>query len=181
MPQFGLGMGYRMAKRSFFDSERIMRRVDAATRRSLSRFGAYCRTNARDRLRRRKKWSDPGESPSVHHDLMRAVFFAYEPEHEGVVIGPVIARPSRRRRGITTIPELLEHGGASRRKVTEWWLRMLRKAAKHTPRAAEIADALADRVGETVTTHYEPRPFMGPAFEETKEELPDIWHDSVRP
>jgi hypothetical protein len=50
----------------FFDNPAVMQRMDAATNRVLSKAGAFVRRAAMSRLRRRKRYSLPGESPSVH-------------------------------------------------------------------------------------------------------------------
>jgi hypothetical protein len=137
------------AGKLFFDSPKVMRSVDRATRRVLSRFGAFVRRTARSSIRRRKRTSAPGRPPSSHTGLLRRfIWFAYEPGERSVVIGPV--RLNRKNRG--QAPSLLEHGGAA----------MLRGKRK-TRRAV-----------------YRPRPFMGPAFEKERPNLPRMWRDSVR-
>ena len=93
-------------KSIFFDSKKVTSRVDRATRRVLSRFGAFVRRTARQSIRKRKKSSAPGKPPSSHTGLLkRFIFFGYDPGQQSVVIGP-----ERLSRG-GEAPSLLEYGG----------------------------------------------------------------------
>jgi len=141
-----IGMNFKEATGGFFDRAKVVRAMDSATRRNLSKIGAFVRTRARSIIRTRKRVSDPGEPPSSHTGILKAlIFFAYEPARKNVVIGPTVARAGE-------APALLEYGGGTTR-----------------------------RVGHLVKpAHYRPRPFMGPALEEAKGKLADIWRDSVR-
>lgn len=92
----------------FFDRKAVIDRVDKATRRVLSRFGAFVRRTARRSIRPRKRTSAPGSPPSSHTGLLkRFIFFGYDPRKSSVVIGP--QRLSQKGRG--DAPALLEHGG----------------------------------------------------------------------
>jgi len=140
-------------KKVFFDRAAVTRRVDRATRRVLSRFGAYVRTAARSGIRSRKAVSEPGRPPSSHTGLLkRLIFFAYDPQRETVVIGPL---PLNRKVG--NVPEALEYGGPS--VVAEGPRRGRRRRRRVTVRA---------------------RPFMRPAFEKERPKLPAMWRDSVK-
>jgi len=145
-----IGLDFRTARRGFFDAEKVRRRVQAAERRVLSRFGAFVRTTAmQDKLRKRKGVSPAGLPPSVHSTPgLRLILFAYDFPTASVVIGPVKFH-GRSDYGPTTIPELMEHGATVRGRDK----RMHR---------------------------YEARPFMGPAYEENLPKLPAMWRDSVR-
>jgi len=113
-------------KNLFFDSKAVRDRTDRATRRVLSRFGAFVRRSARSSIRRRKRTSQPGSPPSSHTGLLkRFIFFGYDPRKESVVIGPV--RLTQKGRG--EAPNLLEYGGTT--KVEH---RGKRKRAKVRPR-----------------------------------------------
>ena len=91
---------------SFFDQDKVIRAADRATRRVLSRFGAYVRTSARHSIRRRKATSKPGQPPSSHTGLLRRhIYFSYDARARDVVIGPVPMGAK------TSAPETLEHGG----------------------------------------------------------------------
>ena len=95
----------------FFDKKAVRDKVDAGTRRVLSKFGAFVRRTARSSIRKRKKPSSPGSPPSSHIGLLKKfIFFGYEPVKRSVVIGPV--RLSQKGRG--EAPHLLEYGGATK-------------------------------------------------------------------
>ncbi|HID23432.1 MAG TPA: hypothetical protein EYP14_13685 [Planctomycetaceae bacterium] len=99
-------MTLKEAKRGFFDRKKVQRSVDTATRRVLSRFGAFVRTRARTSIRKRTGTSPPGRPPYSHVGLLRRlIFFAYDRRRRSVVVGPVLIRRD------SQAPELLEHGG----------------------------------------------------------------------
>jgi len=110
----------------FFDKKAVRDKVDAGTRRVLSKFGAFVRRTARSSIRKRKKTSQPGSPPSSHIGLLKKfIFFGYDPRKDSVVIGPV--RLTQKGRG--EAPSLLEYGGTT--KVEH---RGKRKRAKVRPR-----------------------------------------------
>ena len=95
-------------KQLFFDREAVTSRVDPATRKVLSKFGAFVRRTAKGSIRRRRKAAPPGSPPSSHTGLLKKfIFFGYDPEQRSVVIGPT--RLDRRGQG--EAPSLLEYGG----------------------------------------------------------------------
>lgn len=97
----------------FFDRDRVVRSMDRATRKALSKFGAFVRTRARSSIRSRKGTSQPGKPPRSHTGLLkRFLFFSYEPSVANVVIGPAKLNTG------TKAPELLEHGGTDSRGRT---------------------------------------------------------------
>jgi len=101
------GFGFEITK-LFFDKKAVRDKVDAGTRRVLSKFGAFVRRTARSSIRKRKRISKPGEPPSSHIGLLKKfIFFGYDPDRTSVVIGP--ARLNQRGRG--DAPPLLEYGG----------------------------------------------------------------------
>ena len=84
-----IGMKLSKAKLSFFDSKAVTGAVDKATRRVLSRFGAFVRRGAKSSIRKRKRVSKPGEQPSSHTGLLKKfIFFGYDRSRSSVVIGP---------------------------------------------------------------------------------------------
>ncbi len=93
-------------KSSFFDSAAVIRSVDAATRKTLSRFGAFVRRRARSSIRKRRRPADPGQPPSSHVGTLRTILFGYDASSRSVVIGPVKAG----KQGIA--PRVLEEGGS---------------------------------------------------------------------
>ena len=141
-------------KALFFDSQAVLEKVDAATRKVLSRFGAFVRTTARHSIRKRKAVSAPGSPPSSHvGTLKRLIFFGYDPARKSVVIGPTPLGG-----GSAVVPELLEqdHKVGTTRRV---------RGRHH---------------GKAVLMTYRARPFMGPAFEQEKAKLPALWAGSVK-
>ena len=135
-------------KRMFFDRQAVISKVDAATRRVLSKFGAFVRRSAKSSIRKRKKPAPPGQPPSSHTGLLKKfIFFGYDAARQSVVIGPT--RLNQKGRG--EAPPLLEYGG----KTT-----LVRRGKK-----------------KRVT--YQARPYMGPAFEKEKPQLPAMWRGSI--
>ena len=133
----------------FFDSKPIVSSVDKASRKVLSRFGAFVRRTARQSIRKRKKSSTPGKPPSSHTGLLkRFIFFGYDRRKMSVVIGP--ARLTDNNRGAA--PSILEFGGTA--------------TVKGKKRKKNVT--------------IQRRPFMGPAFEKEKPNLPSMWKDSVK-
>jgi len=139
-------------KRMFFDTKTVRAKTDKATRRVLSRFGAFVRQTAKRSIRKRKKASQPGRPPSSHVGrLKKFIYFGFDVVRRSVVIGPV--RLTQKGRGAA--PPALEHGGV----VT---MRARRRGGKRT------------------RARIRPRPFMGPALEKEKQQLPALWRDSVK-
>ena len=101
-------------KQMFFTSKAVLSATDRATRRVLSRFGAYVRRAAKSSIRKRKAISSAGSPPSSHTGLLkRFILFGYDPSKRSVVIGPV--RLTHGNRG--EAPSLLEYGGAATLKA----------------------------------------------------------------
>ena len=95
-------------KQLFFDRRAVTSRVAPATRKVLSKFGAFVRRTAKGSIRNRRAAAPPGSPPSSHTGLLKKfIFFGYDPGRESVVIGPT--RLDRRGQG--EAPSLLEHGG----------------------------------------------------------------------
>ena len=139
-------------KQTFFDSKTVRAKTDKATRRVLSKFGAFVRRTAKQSIRKRKRVSQPGKPPSSHIGLLKKfIYFGFDVVRRSVVIGPV--RLTQKGRG--DAPSALEYGGT----VT---LEPRRRRDKK--RRARIR----------------PRPFMGPAMEKEKQQLPALWRDSVK-
>jgi hypothetical protein len=101
-----IGLEFKAAKEGFFDRAAVRSAVDKATRRALSKFGAFVRTRARTSIRKRRGTSPPGGPPFSHTGFLRRfIFFGYDRDRRSVVIGPVLAG-SR-----SGAPENLEYGG----------------------------------------------------------------------
>lgn len=149
------------ARLLFFDDAKVLKAMDAATARALSKFGAEVRRIARASIKESPGPSSAGSPPHSHMAArkreankkrkaagkgpikggfagLRFILFAYDPAAKSVIIGPA----SNRTRSLT-IPEILEFGKDPKHKVAR-------------------------------------RPFMGPAFEQTKPKLPALWAKSIR-
>lgn len=148
----------------FFDSPRVIAAVDVATRRAMSKMGAFVRTRARSSIRKRKKPSPPGSPPSSHVGTLRnLLFFAFDPVTYSVVVGPVLLgrRPD-------AVPGTLEAGAVVPRVVRE----PLPAARRATKRQAAAYRRLLKEGRlvrppvrlRTVAAAYPPRPYMGPAL-----------------
>lgn len=112
--QAQISIGFREdPKRFFFDRQRVSRAMDAATRRELSRAGAFVRTRARSSMRRGRRgdfvWarvpgglvryrrpSPPGRPPLRHDNplIYKLMRFAWDPGSRSVVIGPIATKRS---------------------------------------------------------------------------------------
>ena len=159
-----------MAKRTFievttfFDKPAVTNAVDEATRRVLSRFGAFVRRTARQSIRRplmkrvadltdaeKARYRKTGRRPKASAKrgkpprnqtgkLKDNIFFTYNDVHQFVDIGPA-KFPGFDRMGA------LEHGGMTKARG-----RMVR---------------------------VEEHPFMGPAYKDEEPKLMDMWKDSI--
>jgi hypothetical protein len=145
-------------KSLFFDKAGVINKVDAATRKVLSKFGAFVRTTAKHSIRKKKGPSAPGTPPNSHVGLLKKfIFFSYEPEHRNVVIGPTLLS-SKKSGGSNTVPGVLEYGGKTQRVVWD--------------------DTEKKRKNKNVT--IQSRPFMHPAFDRELPKLPAMWKNSVK-
>ena len=90
--------------------------------------------------------------------LKGGIYYGWDPAERTVVIGPAKLRGAQTY-GSVTVPELLEYGGTVR-----------------------LSDRAARRLGVRRGTRarYEPRPYMGPAFEVGQQKLDDFWDRSLK-
>lgn len=143
-------IGFKIDKAMFFDRQKVIDATDRASRRVLSRFGAFVRQRARTSIRKRKGTSAPGNPPHSHVGLLRRfIFFGYDRRKHSVVIGPTALAASG-----GEAPALLEYGGTAR-----------------------IRDP---RSGRRRTARYRGRPYMGPALEAEQPKLPSMWRNSIK-
>ena len=142
-----------VTKNMFFDSQKVMNATDRATRRVLSKFGAFVRRGAKSSIGKRKRVSDPGQPPSSHTGLLKKlILFGYDASRQSVVIGPMKLSGRENK----DAPEVAEYGGTAKRIFT------IRK--KRTVKNVK----------------YKARPFMRPALEREEPKLPAMWADSVK-
>lgn len=141
-------------KNLFFDRPKVRKAVDRGKRRALSRAGAFIRQRARTSIRKRKRSSRPGEPPSSHTGLLRRfILFGYDRQRDSVVVGPVGFRRSR-------APNVLEFGG---------------RAVVETGRGRKSGRRRKKR-----TVRIAARPYMRPALEKERSNLPAVWRNSVK-
>jgi len=139
-------------KTMFFDSSRVKRAVDTATRKNLSKAGAFVRTAAKSSIRKRKRPSLPGQPPSSHTGLLKKfIFFGYDAIGRSVVVGPI-----RLGGKIGDAPAALEHGGKS--------IGLRGRGTRRRARRIQIQQ----------------RPFMVPAMEQEAPKFAALWANSVR-
>jgi hypothetical protein len=118
-----IGLKLPQAKGLFFDRAVVTGAVDKATRKALSKFGAFVRQSARTSIRKRRATSEPEQPPSSHTGLLkRNIFFVFSPETRSVVIGPILLNKR------TDAPRLLEHGDTVMRRRRNRRVRMTYEA-----------------------------------------------------
>lgn len=160
------------AKEGFFDRPAVLRRVEAARRRNLSRLGAFVRTRAitlllrhyvgkgfgaKSRIRNRHKGetAPAGEAPYAHTgEIPRFLFFGWDQPTESVVVGPALLNKAAPALGA------LEQGGAATIAVYR-------------------GHGLARRLTR-LRARFRPHPFMRPALEDVKAEAPKVWQNTIR-
>jgi hypothetical protein len=158
-------------KHLFFDRQTVVNAVDKAKRQALSRAGAFIRTAAKSSIRSRKGAAPPGQPPHSHTGLLkRFIFFGYDPSTESVVVGPAkLNRP-------TGAPHILEFGGGVVAKKPL----LVPVGNTGRDRKGRFTARRLRRIPAGTRLKYEPRPFMGPALEKERPNLPKTWANSVR-
>lgn len=185
MPKPAIGFTISQAKKLFFDRSAVMKATNRAERQALSKFGAFVRRRAKSSIRpagKSNKTSPAGRPPRSHTKLLKKfIFFVYEPSRRSVVIGPAQLNTKT-----DDALEMLEHGGQTTRRFF-----VIRSSEGKTDAQGNVRNARGEFVGKAVRivhsrrakpqrVKYKARPFMGPALEEEKPKLPQIWKDSIR-
>jgi hypothetical protein len=153
----------QQAKNNFFDRKKVIRAVDAATRKALSKVGAFIMRRARTSIRPvgdDLAPSKPGDPPKSRTGLLRGgILFGYEPTEKSVYIGPIALNS----KVDGSIPRVLEMGGTV--EVSRL-ARGGRRTGKRYKKRVRIAA----------------RPYMGPALqaEIAAGTIPEQFRDSVR-
>ena len=156
----------------FFDRQAVIERMSRANHRALVKAGAFIRRRARSSLRRRRRVSPAGSPPSVHSQdpiaTLKNILFAYEPHSQSLIVGPV----KLNQRAVlgpeltdATVPQIHEFGANVK-------VREVQRGSKWLSGVRHVRPGEAVRVR---TAKYAPRPFMGPALEAEKENIPDAW------
>ena len=177
-------------KKNFFDAPAIVAEMDKATRKALSKFGAFVRRRSQTSIRYRVKISDPGQPPSGHRTMTRKktnrktgmtkvqtvsplrdfILFAYDAEAQTAIIGPALLNGKTASAG-NTIPEALEHSGTMD----------LLEALRHGQWSQVFDAEAAKRKGRAVrkrTARVRARPFMNPALEAELPKLPEMYENA---
>ena len=163
-----LTMSVSRAKNLFFDRAFVIERIDAATRKAMSRGGAIVMRAARKSIKdgivlargrvkegeERKvvdrRTSKPGDPPFSQTGLLRDnILFAFDPGTRSVVVGA--ARLGRS----TGAPETLEFGGTT------------------------VIERRRDGRRERATVVIAARPYMAPALRREASKLPEQLRNSV--
>ncbi len=146
-------------KKMFFDSSAVMRKVDPVKRRVFGKFGGKVRTAAKSLIQTRLKGSSsPGQPPYDH-------------------VGARIQKANRRRKkaGLKKI----KPGFKGLKHILFGWDQATESVvigpASNQKRSMTIPEILEEGKAGTAA-----RPFMGPAFEETKPKLDDLWANSIK-
>lgn len=192
-----------MAPRVKDETQRVRRRLAAATITSLGRASAYIRGIARRSIRKVKsgKPSDPGKPPrSPTGRLKDAIFFAVDKPRGEAVIGPTLSvvgrigrthefggqeppKQSAGRRGTFN----LRRGGHGPLRARRG--RVVGVGRLATDAQVARAEAIAARLklppsqtGARTTRprKYPARPFMGPALARSRDRLPNFWKNALR-
>lgn len=157
------------AKNWFFDRDRVIKGMDRATKRALSKIGAFIRRSARSSMRKRNGPSRPGMPPNVHTGLLKdRLFFAYEPTSKTVVVGPEALSSS------STVPGLMEFGGTVVTKSKRWLPAGLKRGTSGRFTSGGLVTVEAGS-----SLDYAARPFMGPALEKNESMIPKAFEDAL--
>lgn len=191
----------------FFDTKEIKSKVSEATRKVLSKFGAFVRQTAKQSIKTKATSSAPGQPPHSHTgQLKKGILFGYDPANQSVVVGPVkLAKKGN-------APEALEKGGQAvkrknprrlDRKIGDGGVVLLRKTNSASSKqvkdwqgrsrwvtfgslgtAGQVAHAEKLETviwgPKMISGTLRARPYMGPAFEKELPKLPPKWRNSVK-
>lgn len=174
---FAAGRGLGALKKAFFDRQKVLDATDRASRRVMSKAGAFVRTRARASIRTRKKASEPGQPPTNRTGILkRFIFFAYDQNAGGVVVGPAktnqvfFGRDGRPTRG--TVPQVLEYGGSiTILEVFKWG-----KWRRADLRSRRRLGGLPTRYR---TVKIAARPYMHPALEKERGKFAAMFKNAV--
>jgi hypothetical protein len=165
------GLTFKAAKGNFFDRAKILKALDRATARVLSKFGSFVWKRARTSIRKRKGTSPPAGPPYSHTGALRkGILFGYDRDKKSVVIGPVLSDKP------TGAPENLEYGGSfdGRGRVISISKGVGRDAA------GRFTSKGRNRVTLSGKIRVRARPFMHPALDAERPKLAPLWRNSVR-
>lgn len=162
-------------KESFFDRTKVIRSIDRARAKSLSKAGAFVMTRSRRSIRTTKdgNYSKPGQPPKQRgtksfrgRNFNKSILFGYDKRSGSVVIGPIGDSRSK-------IPATLEYGGSETTRrdryiVVKGRTSTGKRKTRRIPKGTKITNR--------------PRPYMGPALREeiAAGSIPKAFRNSVR-
>jgi hypothetical protein len=171
-PQTGMPKGIALrtdVKRWFFRENTSIFISNQKRMKALRYTGAFVMKTARRRIRRRKRISRPGESPSSHTGLLRDnIFFAMSQNGRSVVIGPMALNTysivgGKMQRG--GVPNILEFGGTQHIRERRYKGVNPKTGQPFEWHRLETRRTLRDwEESRKRKAVYYPRPFMGPAL-----------------
>lgn len=195
-------------KLKFFDTKEVKSKLDAGTRKVLSRFGAYTRSTAKRSIVKRKNAAPPWHPPHSHEgSLRRHIMFAYSEEKKSVVVGPVKLYTKK-----GEAPSLLEYGGiiqshinkkrkdkkingygyipAKGHKKSNRKVLIDLEGRRQSVIAVKITSNKMLEESEKIDERFfgpkimqgkmMPRPYMGPAAKKEMTKLPMLWRTSIK-
>jgi hypothetical protein len=174
-------------REAFFDRPKVIASMKKAKRKVLSKAGAFVRKRARSSMRRRKSASAPGSPPSAHSsgNSLKTILFAYQPQSESTIVGPVQFADSSPTivRTTSTSPGLQERGESA--VIREYRYQPIQSnAAPSQWLPVRSKRIFKQRPGYTLqhrtrTVRFQKRPFMGPALEAEAPKFPELFKNSI--
>ncbi len=176
-----IGLKLDAAKKLFFDSDKVLKALGAATARNLNYAANLTKKIAQRSMRsggKKRKSSLPGQPPRAHGDrlLRRFTVAIYDPNTKAGLAGPTLINGRAKRNHGKTVPETLEHNGGQvdvlevlykGEWVNYWDEGVSAKARLFNPTRRRVATV-------------EARPFMRPAEVKARPSYMAKWKDSVR-
>lgn len=170
----------------FFDRAKLERAAHRGNAKALSKAGAFIRTRARSSIRARKRISEPGSPPSSHSGILKKfLLFGRDESGQTVVIGPAKTNQvffNKDRKPVRgTVPQVLEFGG----QITIFEVFRNGRWQRADLRSRRGAVDKMRQLARTAQTRYrvaniKPRPFIWPALEEERQNLPEAWAGVIR-
>ncbi len=174
-------------KSFFFDREAVIRAVDAARLKVLSKAGAFVRRTDQQSIRpgvrtvkgvrKVSKPSRPGKPPKSWTGLLKDfIYFAYDPGPKTVVVGPVALNHYHVVNGALrkgAVPAVLEYGGTIGVREMQLsgglWVPFGRSRRSRAGRPTRVRNV-------TIAA----RPHTGPALQKNLPKFPSLWSNSVK-
>ena len=113
------------AKQAFFDTKKVHQAIDRQTARAMVKSLSFIRRRWRSSLRRRKRVSKPGQTPSIRSTdnfaTLKNILFLLRPANQVGIVGVVgIGRKRSQADTSDTVPSILESGGVMTIREESW-------------------------------------------------------------